>query len=280
MKILSKQILAVVAALQLLLVSGGGTANVHACSTADCLSEGLDQRLFLPSIQTPGARVSGRVLSSQASTAGATVQLRSYRRTWSDPSTLVASTTLGEDGSYVFTQVPALSADSAYYVFYTPDRVNPALLMAAYSADVTALTAEQSVDLGILDVTGVVLKGPADQATVGMPATFDWAPRSTQSDIYYWHIYDSSGGLGSLSTEDLGYVGQVVIEAFPGEAGYQTHAIYRWNIGVLMPDGSEGFSQARQISFSNIMTWGAPIERGAAFSVVTPATADRPHRTP
>ena len=278
MKTIWRSMMLVLTTLTLLLAGQGGVGNALAQRESEVRLDTLNTSVFLPSIQVPGARIAGHVLSQRTSTAGGVLQLRVYQPAGPGSSVLVASATLADDGSYLFAQVPALAQGSAYYLFYTPATADDGLLLAAYSRDVTALTADQSVDLGALDVTGIDLTSPSDGATVSMPASFAWTPRTTQSDIYYWQIVDSNGTLASLSTEDLGYLGQVSVDAFPGDAGYQLNTMYGWNIGVLMPDGSEGVSQSRHVAFSSIVTFGAPLGVTSRWPTVSGVTGDRPKR--
>ncbi len=235
--------------------------------------------VYLPLIQAPWGRVTGSVTSSRGATAGAVVQLRSYQPAGANPSTLVASTTLTADGSYAFAQVPALPATYAYYLFYTPTIADPAFLIAAYSPDVTALAAGQVVSLGTLDVTGLDLASPADQVVAAMPTTFTWVRRATTTDIYYWRVFDPGGVLETLSTNNLGYVDQVNISEFPAAAGYQANTLYGWNIGIVMPDNSLGFSRSRRITFSNINTYDLVAGFGLHGRMPLTPGPDRPDRT-
>lgn len=235
--------------------------------------------VYLPVIQAPWGRITGSATSSRGGTTGHTVQLRSYQPAGANPSTLVASTTVAADGTYVFAQVPALPTDYAYYVFYTPTIVDPAFLIGAYSPDVTALAAGQVVGLGTLNVTGLDLASPADQIVASMPTSFTWIRRPTTTDIYYWRVFDPGGVLETLSTDDLGYVDQVTISQFPAAAGYQASTLYGWNIGIVMPDNSLGFSRSRRITFSNINTYDLVAGLGLHGQLPIGPGPDRPDRT-
>ncbi len=256
----------------------GGAPRTLAASGVARPSAQQGNTVYLPVIQAPWGRITGSVTSSRGSTAGTVVQLRSYQPAGVNPSTLVVSTTIAADGTYAFAQVPALPTTYAYYLFYTPTVSDPAFLIGAYSADVTALAAGQVVNLGTLDVTGLDLSSPADQVVASMPTTFTWVRRATTTDIYYWRVFDPGGVLETLSTDDLGYVDQVNISQFPAAAGYQANTLYGWNIGIVMPDNSLGFSRSRRITFSNINTYDLVAGLGLHGHLPLAPGPDRPDR--
>lgn len=210
--------------------------------------------VYLPLIQAPWARLTGRAASTRATTAGHVVQLRSYQVGSGGPTTLVATATVAIDNTYVFPSVPETPASYAYYIVYTSPVVDSAFLDIVYGADTPTVARGAVLDLGTLDVTGIDLLEPGANATVAMPTTFRWTRRATTTDNYFVTVYDPAGLAASLSSLDLGYLDTDTAGAFPPGSGYQTGVSYAWAVGVTTPDDALGYSFERRLTFSNIIT--------------------------
>lgn len=207
--------------------------------------------MYLPSLLVGGGTVMGQVVSSRGSVAGHAVAL--FLNPGTGPSTEVKTVLLGNDGRYMFANVPVLTTGQSYWVGFFRLVSTPDVLSWADESDIPALARHQTVDLGTLDVTGLDLGSPVDGATVSMPTTFTWTPRPTTSDSYAWRIGDPSGNLPGIYTDELGYVSGVTIVALPPGSGYVASTQYVWGVYIWMPDGSIGASVSHWITFSNIL---------------------------
>lgn len=210
--------------------------------------------VYLPQIQAPWARITGRAASTRGTTAGHVVQLRSYQPGSGGATTLVATATVAIDNTYAFPAVPETPASYAYYVVYTAPVIDSTFLDIVYGPDAPTVARGAVLDLGTLDVTGIDLLEPGANATVAMPTTFRWARRATTTDNYFITVYDPAGVAASLSSPDLGYLDTDTAGAFPASAGYQTGVSYAWAVGVTTPDNALGYSFERRLTFSNIVT--------------------------
>jgi hypothetical protein len=144
-----------------------------------------------------------------------------------------ATTTTGSDGRYNFTGVPGLAAGQIYAVRYlnTPDNPNPGpgYLWSWVGNRLAAYTAGTTLAGGDFDVADIPLVSPADGASVTLPATFCWTPRSVTSDNYSLMFYYPATD-EVAATDYLGYVSCVTVTGLP--SGWPSGATYQWWVRV------------------------------------------------
>lgn len=218
------------------------TGRSYKVTVSKTASVPTTQFVFLPFI-TRGtaatAGISGRVTLNGSPVGGVGLELRFYNGSaWS---TLMTTTT-ASDGTYRFTNVPSLSSGQKYYVRY----VNPSLndsqgrLAAWGTRELTSYTAGTAVDLGTFDIADVTLVSPPPGASVTLPTTFSWNPRSaTPQDSYGVAIYSTSGSLVNMQPP-VGYTGSYTMNSLP--SGVSAGTTYLWSVYILWADGSVGLA--------------------------------------
>lgn len=162
----------------------------------------------------------------------------------------VASTFTDLNGGYRFSSPPPLAAGESYLVQYRNSLSNPdpKYLWIWYSPRIWS-SALGTVTLAPFDIGNVVLTSPADGATVSLPATFKWQPRSAViSDNYEFDLYDMDDSIPWFWSEPLGFKGEYVLSSLPednvtGEP-FLAGVPYFWEVWIYAPDGGYGVSLA------------------------------------
>lgn len=208
-------------------------------------------QIFLPLVQKakPRLGINGTVTENGAPATGVSLDLRFYNGSyWST----LAITTTDADGDYFFTDIPSLGSGQRYYVRYqnTSTGGNPNRLWTWHTQSLTAYTAGSNVAIGNFDLANITLISPADNATVNVPHTFQWTPRTASpTDIYEFDLYDPydfNPGFYPI----VGYVGSYTLNSLP--PGFGAGPLYVWEVWVYSPDGGFGISyETRVVFFSN-----------------------------
>lgn len=159
----------------------------------------------------------------------------------------VLTTTTQSDGRYLFTNVPDLAEFTAYVVRYMNDG-NPQYLGYYYS---TFLGYSQGAG-GDFDIANIVLVSPPNGATVALPYTFQWVPRSdTPSDNYSVVLACRTADWRYI--HPVGYTGNFYLDHAPSADCRD----YWWLVEVMpSPDPTAGVIggvsyEIRAVSFSN-----------------------------
>lgn len=209
----------------------------------------LNHQVYLPLVLKPcSTGICGRVTLNGSPAPYVYLQLRFFNGSyWSTR----ASTYTDSNGNYAFTGVPSLSTGQRYYVLYS-NYGTSGRLRAWGTRELTSYTAGTAVPIGDFDIADVPLVAPSDGATVSLPYTFQWTPRSaTPTDSYSLAVYDPADLDPYAYTAPLGYVGSVMLTSLP--PAFSPGVQYRWEVLVWSPDGGLGISYAaRTITFSNI----------------------------
>lgn len=186
----------------------------------------------------------GRVTKGGAAAAGIEISLHRYSETADEE---MAATVTDADGRYLFTAVPTLPADFAYYVVYGPNDTDPSNIYVWYGPDITTYVAGTRVAAGDFDIANVALLSPASGATVALPATFTWQRRGLSGDTYQV-IFDDPDSDDWWRTSDLGDVGSFTLSGL-GE-GMVYNKVYDWYLRVFRGSDSWGISYYyRRVTF-------------------------------
>lgn len=187
----------------------------------------------------------GRVTKGGAPVADVQVKLRSWTgRTYLD----ITSVTTDLDGWFAFTGIPSVPSGEQYSV-YCGSPPGPDTLLMWQTRSLTAYSAGSTVHIGDFDIADVALIAPANNATMSLPAEFQWTPRpASPTDSYVWAIYNFSLNQWYWSPR-LGYTGSYVRYSLPN--GFNPGTQYTWYVQVHSPDGGYGFSREwRTVTFT------------------------------
>lgn len=190
----------------------------------------------------------GTVTHAGGWASGVPLELRFY-----DGSSWVtaASTTTGDDGSYVFKDVNSLEVGQYYYVSYSNESYNTGNVYYYATRSFGSYKKGSEMDLGNFDIKDISLNSPVSGATVSLPATFTWSLRTaTPGDSYEFDLYDPYSDVSFYTDPPLGYVGQYTLTALP--SGFVQDKEYHWEIWVYDPLGGFGISLfSLPVRFSN-----------------------------
>lgn len=211
------------------------------------------QNIYLPAVayQLLPNRLYGTVTDNGVSAAGVLLDLRFYNgSSWST----LTTTTTSIDGTYSFSDVPDLNSGQYYSVRYqNPLGSEPNHLWVWYTRSVNSFSPNNQVHIGDFDLANIALATPDYEATVSLPATFQWFPRpASPTDSYELDIYDPSDYYPYAYTNPpLGYVSQFTLTDLP--LSFNELEQYVWEIWVYSPDGGYGVSyESRAIYFTDL----------------------------
>lgn len=234
----------------------------------------LNNQVYLPLVLKPcSTGICGRVTLNGAPAANVYLQLRFFNGSqWSTR----ATTYTDSNGNYAFTGVPSLGPGQRYYVLYSNSAGTTGRLRAWGTRELTSYTAGTAVPIGDFDIADVPLVAPPNGATVSLPYTFQWIPRSaTPSDSYSLAVYDPTDLDPYAFTEPLGYVGSVNVTYLP--SGFNPGVQYRWEVLIWSPDGGLGISrEARAITFSSTGSSAAAQSVSERWENATPHVLQNP----
>jgi uncharacterized repeat protein (TIGR01451 family) len=225
-------------------ISGGGGTIIRTASTR------VIYRVYLPlaTQKICSAGICGRVTLNGSPAGGLSLALRYYNgSTWSTR----ATKTTGSDGSYAFTNMPALGPGQEYYVRYQNSTRTAGRLWIWGTKSLTTYAAGSNADMGIFDIADIALVAPDSGAWVSLPYTFQWTPRpATPSDTYEFDLYDANNDEPYFYSALLGYVSGYSLNCLP--AGFAFGTYYLWDVWVYSPDGGYGISYwSRWVTFSS-----------------------------
>jgi hypothetical protein len=150
------------------------------------------------------------------------------------------------DGYFAFVSVTGLGAGQSYVVVFsngeganTPPDINRLSYWRTYAIDTFA--SGSSIVLLPFEIGNIALQDPVPGATVTLPKTFTWTPRSHQapaydggmSDDYDFNLYEDDNNW--WYSDLLGDSGSFSLDTLP--SGFVTGRQYRWFIYVWGDDG-------------------------------------------
>ena len=198
--------------------------------------------------------ITGRVLQNGEPERDVELQLwREASGQWTRLS-LVKS---GSDGYFAFTGVPGLSAGQRYMVQFsngdganTPADINRLGFWRTYFIE--GFTSGSALLLLPFEIGNIALQAPTPGATVTLPRTFTWTPRSHQApsndggefDDYEFNLYEDQDNF--WYSDLLGSVGSYRVDSLPPGFVYGTQ--YRWFVYIWADEGY-GSSWQRTITF-------------------------------
>lgn len=222
--------------------------------------------LWLPHVAQPPSSIFGRVNAGGSPVGGIHVQLRFWDG--SAYSTRLETST-DSSGSYRFLNPPTLASGQSYYVLYLNDTTGGNVSNASYlyiwgGPEITAYTGGQIAG-GDFDIANILLVSPAPDATVTLPAAFQWQLRAaTPSDQYDWELFNPNTNQQWMSGQ-LGYRNSISVSSLP--AGVTYGAPYGWDVWVHDGHGGTGSSYYwRRITFSNAAVGGQSVTERATGS--------------
>lgn len=198
--------------------------------------------------QDASGDITGSVSVNGQSVAGITVELR-QRNNGGQDKTLASSTT-DASGTYHFRNQPSAPNDAFYYVRFVGGKN---ALASWYSFPIIYMMGSQ-VTVPAVDLGDVILTGPAQAASVTLPAKFSWNSRR-MGETYRLFIYAEgkldkpvldSGSLGTGTEFDVAesalqpgtYEG--VVQVRDAVAGYgQSQARFHFAVGGAAPHTSQ-----------------------------------------
>ena len=194
--------------------------------------------IYFPFITKPVVGLTGKVTVNGIPAAGVAVDLRFYNgSSWST----YASMTTTLDGSYTFTNVPALAAGQSYYIRYL--NTTDSSRLYTWHTGVNSTYKRTSMDkFDSFEIANIELLKPDPGTTVKLPYTFTWTPRpATPTDSYEFDLYDPTDGDPWFYTDPaLGYVGSYTLTKRP--TAFLNGVNYGWDVEVYSPDGGYGAS--------------------------------------
>jgi hypothetical protein len=203
-------------------------------------AEDMSTTLMLPLVAVSGqpeSTILGVVTESGTPREGVVVELRLFNgSSWS---TFLQTNTL-TDGSYSFSNVPALEAGQKYRVYYV-NLVDPSRLAAWRTRELVTFATGDYVRMGTFDVANVELLTPVGGSAVTLPSSFSWELREVESDSYEFNLYDSVTRDPWFYTDPpLGYVDSYTMDLLP--AGFNFGQNYVWTIWIYGPHGDQGIA--------------------------------------
>jgi hypothetical protein len=149
----------------------------------------------------------------------------------------------------VFGGLPALAADQRYAVVYTNSNGAPDRVASWESRPVPAYLPGADVGLSTFDLGGISLLAPADQASLTLPGSFTWSPRTVSPTDYYALVLFSQGDTEPLYQGPLQRnAGQFYLAALPPGLAWDTP--YDWSVWIYSPDGALGRpAERRTVTF-------------------------------
>ncbi len=214
-------------------------------------ADGLDHFVYLPLVARPlPPGIHGRVTYLGEPAVGITVTLFLHSPEGRFPLPFRYTQT-HTDGSYHFTDVPALAPYCSYHVGYqNGNPINPAHLAYWNMAPILRYEVGQRVSVADFDVADVRQLSPAAGVTVTFPVTFTWEPRLTMpQDRYYCEVYMPGYPYGAGDVYwTLGSADGSCIWSAP-DAGFGYGEAYEWKLVIFWPDGG-GAGFGRPVTFS------------------------------
>jgi len=197
--------------------------------------------------RTPAAPsgIHGRVTYNGAAAKDIALSLRFWNGSgWSNAADMMTNA----NGRYVFSGVPSLGAQQAYYVRFGPNQTDENYVSNWGGPTLETYTAGSSVPGGDFDIANVRLLLPANDVTLPLPVTFQWQPRGISGDSYRLDLFDPSGDDEWLS-DDLGNAGSYTLTTLPQDAVYGWE--YGWFVRVYQGEDNYGDSfYYRSIAFA------------------------------
>lgn len=214
----------------------------------------LPTALPTPANPTPVAPrgISGRVFDQGVGIAGIQVQLEVCGVT---SCTVKARTTTTATGAYTFPDAPSASGIGGYHVTYRNgadggNNVDLRYVQVWQSFLISEYHYGERVAGGDFEIVDLVTTQPADQATVTLPATFQWQRRQQTGERYQWQL-DGIGDFGACDqatpSTATSYTFTDLTCTFPD---VPTDTPLPWSVMIYSTDGGEGLSQPRTVQFA------------------------------
>jgi hypothetical protein len=204
--------------------------------------------IYLPIILQEQAGIHGNVTWNGSPAEDIPLTLRFFDGAeWST----AATTTTGPGGEYAFESAPGLGEGQEYYVLYRNEDGIEGRLWIWATRELSSYEEGASVLIGNFDIADVELISPLDEASVSLPYTFQWNPRSASpGDNYEFNLLDPEDPDTFFYTDPpLGYVGSYTLDFLP--FGFQAEVDYVWEVWVYSSEGGFGVSyEDRWISFN------------------------------
>lgn len=201
--------------------------NVYSASKGFGSSFAQSQITFSPAVQSG---IYGRVTYKCAGAGGIVLLLWFHDgAAWSN----VAITTTSADGTYIFPFPPSLMVGQTYRVGFGPNQDptgNSSYVYRWYGPDITSYTVGTAVPGGSNDIANIQLLSPAVEATVLLPAQFEWQRRQVGSESYQWVLFNPLSPSTVWKTAILGDVGTYQLVELP--AGFTPGARYGWYVNA------------------------------------------------
>lgn len=200
----------------------------------------------------PPRGIHGRVFYQGAGMAGIQVQLEVCGVT---SCTVKARTTTTATGDYNFPAAPSASGIGGYHVTYRNgvdggNHVDARYLQVWQSFLIGDYHYGERVAGGDFEIADLVTTQPADQATVAVPATFQWQSRAVAGETYQW-LLDGIADFGACDqptpTTAISYTFTDLLCTFPD---VPTATPLTWSVALYSVDGGEGQSQPRTVQFA------------------------------
>lgn len=194
----------------------------------------------------PPRGIYGRVIYKGASVADINVNLE--RCVPSLPCEVVLRAKTDANGRYAFVSAPnspLFGYSVSFYNSLAEGQNTPDAHFVAFMTGKSILSTSfgERVDAGALEIADVPLIGPADNASLATPVTFNWTVRGIAGDSYKFVM--SWGGLGDCKPNDFSAATSHTIAgldcAFPA---LLTGQPYLWAVAIQNIDGSFGESRA------------------------------------
>jgi len=220
-----------------------------------------DHNIYLPFTVKADTSTSyyGTVTNNGAPASGQTVFMEYYdggRYSIFDTATTDAS------GNYRFPSTPPVPYQGMYFYVYWYNPGNASYLDYWECNTVYNTTPVSNYNCSF-NIHDIVLTGPADGASVTIPATFSWTMRSTTTDNYGLYIYDPVYHGSSYWSGNLGYVGSKYLTSTT--TGLAPDYPYIWHIEVSTSAGNGVSYNERDVTF-NLSYTGRLTKNGVALA--------------
>lgn len=149
------------------------------------------------------------------------------------------------NGIYHFRGQKALTAGQSYTVYF--EGKSSGYVGYASTPTIDSYTAGETLPMGTLDASPIILNTPDSATAQPFPVTLTWTPRTTSpAESYRIHIYRSQSWWSGL----LGHVGSLTLTGLP--SGLNTNQTYSWYVCGYGPSGGAACSYwAYDVAFSN-----------------------------
>jgi hypothetical protein len=204
-----------------------------------------DEFLYLPITWRPVVPYTGTVVSGTTPLKNIIVAMAystDYGSNWS----YYGDTKTDSKGKFAFNNPPAVGSGAEFAVYYD----NPSSTTSPYLwyFECTAVDSSSDPYSCTMNLKDILLKSPANGASVAPKVPFTWYKRTTTTDNYTWVFYDgSSGSSGSIS--GLGYISTVNITF----CGFDTSYVYGWWMDAVTPYGFAVGFQTNAFKFKSMV---------------------------